>query len=547
MSEKENKEQKTVKVDLKEVIPPKFSSSTQKIQGAPVGAIPASLMGPDGKPNPELMKMIAAMQEKKLQEMPKYKRIFMQFMQKIMPKMQVAVEHLDRFVNFVTKPTDSDRNDVAQAARAPILFGTWVIIIFFGFGMLWAGLAPLDSASHAMGTVISSTKIKTLQHRAGGTVEKIFVKQGDHVKEGDPIIALDEKQFKFQYGVILNQYRTLKASESRLIAERDNLPNIEFAPELLKDAEQPEVAKILATQRTLFQSKRDLIATLEKHTAQRIEQTKKTIEGYEERKISAHKTNEIWEERLKSAKQLLAKGFMSKSQYSDIESKAADARSNDIGTDAELIKTQQEISRIEIELMQQKSDMLTRTVGELKETQASLAEAEEKMIVAKDDLEKAVIVSPVDGIVNVIHATTIGGVIGPGAPIAEVSPEKDVLIVEAKIRPADIAYLRVGQDAKMNFTAYKSRTTPVFMGKLVSISPDIVMERQQVPGGEAGYYVGMIEIDMKEFIKEKERLNLSPLMPGMQVDVQIIRGTRTLLRYILDPITDNMFKAFKEK
>ena len=503
--------------------------------------------GPGGQMNPELLKMVAAMQEQKMKEMPKHRRIAMQFMQKIMPKFQAAVGHLDRFINFVSKQTDSDRNDVVQAARAPILFGTWVIIIFFGFGTLWAALAPLDSASHAMGTMVSSTSRKTLQHQQGGVVKTIYVNQGDHVKEGDPIVALDETQFKANHDVALGQYRALRASESRLIAERDNLPNVDFSPELLKDAEQPEVSKILSTQRNLFNSKRDLINNLEKHSAQRIEQTKKTIDGLRERKISAHKSNEIYADRLKGAGQLLAKGFLSKAQFSEIEAKSAEAKSQDIGTDAEIIKQEQEISRIAIELMQQKSEMLTRTVTEIKETQAQVADAREKYVSAKDALDKATIISPVDGIVNVMYVTTIGGVVGPGSPIAEVSPEKDLLIVEAKVSPKDIAYIHIGQAAKMNFTAYKSRTTPTFNGTLSSISPDIVMEKQPVPGGESGYYIVRIEINMDEFMAESERLNLSPLMPGMQADVQIIRGTRTLLRYLLDPITDNMFKAFKEK
>ena len=512
--------------------------------GAP-GANP--FMGPGGQMNPELLKMIAAMQEQKMKEMPKHKRIAMQFMQKIMPKFQAAVEVLDRFVNFVTKPTDADRGDVVQAARAPILFGTWVIIIFFGFGFLWAGLAPLDSASHAQGTLVSSTNRKVLQHQYGGVVKTIYVQQGDHVKEGQPILELDDTHFKANHDAVLGQYRALKASECRLIAERDNLPNIDFAPDLLKDAEQPDVAKILTTQRNLFNSKRELLSTLERHSAQKIEQTKKTIEAYNEKKVSSHKTHDILQERLQASKQLLAKGFLSKAQFSEIESKAANAKSEDITTDTELIKLEQDISRMEIELMQTKSDMLTRAITELKETQMQLADVREKYVDAKNALDNAVIKSPVDGIVNVMYVTTIGGVVQQAGPIAEVSPEKDMLIVEAKISPKDIAYVKVGQNAKMNFTAYKSRTTPTFNGTLVSVSPDIVQERQPMQNGETGYFIGRIEINMEEFNKEKERLNLTPLMPGMQADVQIIRGTRTLLRYMLDPITDNMFKAFKEK
>ena len=480
-----------------------------------------------------------------MNEMPRHKRIMTQFMQKVIPKFQAGVEHLDRFVNFITKPHDADRNDVVQAARAPILFGTWVIIIFFGFGFLWAGIAPLDSASHAQGTITSSTRKKTLQHPQGGVVKAIFVKQGDHVKEGDPIVELDETQFKANHDAVLGQYRAMKASESRLIAERDNLPNIEFSPELLKDAEQPDVAKILATQRNLFNSKRELLHNLEKHSAQKIEQTKKTIDGYKEQKVSAAKTHEIFEERLKSGKQLLAKGFLSKAQFSDIESKYAEAKSRDLSMDSEIIKQEQEISRIEIELMQQKSDLLNRTIEELKNTQAELAKLKENYLVSKDALDKAIIVSPVDGIVNSIKVTTIGGYVQPAQEIAEVSPGKDVLVVEAKIQPQDVAYIHPGQIAKMNFTAYKSRTTPIFKGTLVSISPDVVVEN--TAQGPMGFYVARIEIDMEEFNAESKRLNLTPLMPGMQADVQIIRGTRTLLRYLLDPITDNMFKAFKEK
>lgn len=545
MSDSDSKEPKAMKETkvAPEIIAPKPTIGSTP--GAAPGAGANPFMGADGKINPEMLKMIAAMQEQKLKEMPRHKRIATQFMQKILPKFQAGVEHLDRFVNFITKPTDEDRNDVVQAARAPILFGTWVIIIFFGFGFLWAALAPLDSASHAQGTIISSSRKKTLQHPQGGVVKAIFVKQGDHVKEGEPIVELDETLFKANHDAVLGQYRAMKASESRLIAERDNLPNIEFAPELLKDAEQPDVAKILATQRNLFNSKRELLNNIEKHSAQRIEQTKKTIDGAKEQKASAAKTHEVLEERLKSGKQLLAKGFMSKAQFSEIESKYADAKSRDLSIDAEIIKQEQEVARIEIELMEQKSKILNSTIDELKNTQAELAKLKESYVQAKDSLDKAMIVSPVDGIVNVINVTTIGGYVQAAQPIAEVSPEKDVLIVEAKIQPQDVAYIHPGQVAKMNFTAYKSRTTPIFKGILVSVSPDVVIEN--TAQGPMGFYVARIEIDMDEFNTESKRLNLTPLMPGMQADVQIIRGTRTLLRYMLDPITDNMFKAFKEK
>lgn len=279
--------------------------------------------------SPEMLKLIAAMQQKQMDEMPKYKKIWMQFMQKVFPKFQAGVHYLDRFANFVSKPHDKDRNDVVQAARAPILFGTWVIIIFFGFGMLWAGLAPLDSASHARGLVVSSTHKKVLQHLRGGTVKEIFVKQGDHVNTGDKILALDDTQFKAEHDIALAQYRSYKASEARLIAERDNLDNIEFAPELLKDAENPEVYKILATQRNLFNAKREMLSSLAKNNEQKILQLRKTIEGYNEKKLATSKQYEAAAEKLKSAATLMKKGFLSKNEYSELEARYAEAKSQD--------------------------------------------------------------------------------------------------------------------------------------------------------------------------------------------------------------------------
>ncbi|MGV2432673.1 MAG UNVERIFIED_CONTAM: HlyD family secretion protein [Rickettsiaceae bacterium] len=300
----------------------------------------------------QMQQLMAAMQKQQLQAMPKHKRLFMQAMQYLGPRLQAVVVHLDRFINFVTKPSDEDRNDVVQAARAPILFGTYVAIIFFGFGGLWTALAPLDSSSSAPGTLISSTNKKTLQFQQGGLVKAIYVKQGDRVKAGDPIVALEDTNFKANYEAILSQYRTLKAQESRLIAQKDNLPNIEFSAKLLQDAEKPEVAKILKIEKQVFEARRALVDTIEKHTMQRIDQNSKQIEGAREKKLAAKRAYEFLEERLKASKSLFAKGIISKQQLSEIETKYAEAKSNDLTIDTEIIRLEQETSRLEIELSQ---------------------------------------------------------------------------------------------------------------------------------------------------------------------------------------------------
>jgi HlyD family secretion protein len=188
---------------------------------------------------------------------------------------------------------------------------------------------------------------------------------------------------------------------------------------------------------------------------------------------------------------------------------------------------------------------------QLKETQTQLTEMREKYNQAKDSLGRAMIKSPVEGVVNDLQHHTIGGVISPGHPIAEITPYKGNLIIEAKIPQKEIESLRVGLKAKLRFSAFKSRTTPVFNGTVVSLSPDTVQDKQtqaamQNPMGDDSFYVARIEIDMDEFNIIAKQRGLK-LLPGMKAEIQIVRGTRTLLQYLLDPITDNMFKAFKEK
>ena len=491
-----------------------------------------------------MQQLVAAMQQQQMAQMPKHKRYFMQFMQYVGPRLQSGVIHIDEFIKFVTRPADHDRNDVVQAARGPILFGTWVAIIFFGFGMMWAATAPLDSAASAVGMVKSSTEKKEVQHREGGILKEILVKQGDSVKEGDPLLILDDTLAKTNYEAALGNYRTIKAEESRLKAERDNLPYIEFSSKLLKDAEKYDVSNILSTQRQVFKSRRAIIENEEKLVLQRISQNEKQIEALREKKVAHAKTREVLEEKLESYKSLFSKGVVSKAAMSQVEKEYTDAKSNDLAIDAEIIKTEQETTALETQLHKAKGEFFAKAVDDLKRAQHQLTEASQKYIQAKETLDRVVVRAPVDGIVNKLNLYTIGGTVPQGQTIVEISPDNDSLIIEAKISPKDIAYLSPGMIATIRFGAFKSRTTPSFEGIVTSISPDVVIDKTMQ--GENAFYIARIEVDMEEFEKHAKRLNLK-LLPGMQADVQVKRGTRTLLRYLLDPITDNMWNAFKEK
>ncbi len=217
-------------------------------------------------------------------------------------------------------------------------------------------------------------------------------------------------------------------------------------------------------------------------------------------------------------------------------------------TDTEISKSEQEITKTEIDLINLDSKNSTNSLVELKDTQIRLAESRERFFAYKDSLNRVVIISPVDGVVNNLNYHTIGSSIPGSHPIMEISPSDDILIIEAKIPPQNIDSIRVGLESKIRFSAFKSRTTPLFNGTVISLSPDIVVDQgqQMDPKLAGGYYLARIELDMQKFNELATPRNLK-LQPGMQAEVQIVTGTRTLLQYLLDPVIDAMFKGFKEK
>ncbi len=459
---------------------------------------------------------------------------------------QNTLYYLDRFVNFVTKNNDVDRNDVVQTARAPILFGVYIIIFFVSVGGLWGSLAPLDSAAVALGVVITDSNKKIIQHQEGGIIANIFVKQGDKVKTGDKLIALEDTKIKSQYKSALNQYRHALAAESRLVAERDEQSQIEFPEFLTKDINLPEIARIIHTQESLFKSKKEVYKNEKNALHQRIEQLNKKIESIQARRVSNVKNLEVTKDRLKAMHTLHEKGFSHKAALLELEAKEAHYKSEIAMAESDIASTKHAIIESEIGIINLQNKYTKDTLTELKDVQVQVTRSKEQFNLWEDSLNRVVIKSPVDGIINVLKYHTIGGVIPQGGYVLEISPINENLVIEAKVPHKNIDSVHEGLIAKIRFSAFKSRTTPLFTGKVVKISPDIVQDENARQMPTESSYIARIEIDMDEFNKIAKAKKLE-LHPGMQVEVQIVTGTRTLLRYLLDPITDTMFRAFKEK
>lgn len=464
-----------------------------------------------------------------------------------------AVEAVDISVKIITNSQDT--NTLSQPilfAQGPIRFGFYVIIIFIGLGGTWVVFAPLDSAAPAMGMVIANSKKQVVQTVEGGILKTIHVTQGTQVTEGDPIVDFDESKIRGQYDISLQDYRTALATEARLIAERDNSLNIEFPEFLLKGLKtDPKIENFVRTQENLFRARREGINNAVTLNKTKISQILKTIDSYRAKKNALQKNLAMNQERMKATEKLVSKGFATKSAMLDIQSRIESYKADLAETESGISKQEQEISKIEIEILNLKIDFMNKILHELKENHSNLSKHREEYFKNRDMLERTVVRSPVTGIVNRVYVNSKRSVINQHSPIAEITPINDALIIEAYIDPKDIASITEGLTAKVKFSAFKSRTSPVFKGKVTSLSPDIVemgngSENSGMRRSGQQFYVAKIEINMQEFNKYAKSRKLK-LLPGMQAEIQIVRGSRTLLRYLLDPLLDQMFNAFTEK
>lgn len=465
--------------------------------------------------------------------------------------------HVDKLITIVDESATylstaqhvEGRSEVVQETRSPSVFGLWVMIATFGFFMMWAFLAPLDSASHAIGKIVLESKKRIIQHPEGGVIKEILVKDGDFVTKGETLILLDDTQLRAQKNQYHYKYMTSLAEVSRLIAERDNYPEIIFPDELTGAADDSEIVKAIENQKKVFEARKANVssrfALAEKQKEQAIERKNSLLPQI----TATDKLIEITADQLERYQKLFAKGNLQKSDLQNVEGRKAEYESRKGELLAKLAESEHQILQGQIAIENEKEKYFEQVVSELKAAQGDLSREAEAVKDITERLNRTVIVAPEDGNVsNLSDKLTPRGVLPQQFPLMEIIPQDDKLVIEAKIRADDISVVRVGQVSKVRLTAYRARIVPVLEGKVVSLSSDaIVADGLELQTGTPPlYYKARIEID-KENLKELSDYKGVVLYPGMGVDVMIVVGTRTMMRYLLDPIIISLDHSFREK
>ncbi len=467
----------------------------------------------------------------------------------ISPHLDKVIIAMDKSITYIADPSPLDgRSEVVQETRAPSVFGIWVMLITFGFFMMWAILAPLDSASHAIGKIVLESKKRLIQHPEGGVIKEILVKDGDEVKKGQTLIILDDTQLLARKQQHEYKYFNFLAEVARLNAEKDGLKELKLPEELLKNAGDPEVQKMIHTQEKVFASKEAAFNS-------KISHLEKTIQQYIERRNAilpqidaAQKQIKISSTQVESYKKLHAKGNISIAYLQDAESKYAQSMGTEGALRAQLAETEHAIIQSEVAVENYRNEFFEKIIADLKENQVQLSLANEALKDVKESLKRTIITAPEAGTVsNISDYISVNGVLPQQQTLMEIIPQDDKLVVEAKVNPTEIAAVKIGQLSRVRLTAYRARIVPVLEGKVTSLSADLVIGNQQdLQMGLPAYYKVRIEIDKDQLIKAKKNNDVE-LYPGMGVDVMIVIGTRTMMKYLLDPITMTLDKAFKER
>jgi HlyD family type I secretion membrane fusion protein len=406
-----------------------------------------------------------------------------------------------------------------------------------GFGS-WAALAPLASASMASGIVKVDSNRKTIQHYDGGIIRDILVRDGDHVRQGQVLIRLDDADARSDFDTLRGQLDALQAREARLIAQRDGLNEIVFPEGLKARKSDVEVAKILEGQQRIFADEARALAAEIAVWRQRAEQYRTQIVAHKARYDALAQQLASLEEEHATAATLLKRGFGRRPRVLGLERQIAGTRSEVAVNEGEIAMLRDQIVEAGLQITALREERARSGSEKLREVQMQAVELSSRMHKSEAEVGRKDIVAPQDGVVVDLRYFTPGGVIAPGAEVMDIVPAEDKLIIEARVRPLDIDVVRAGLPANVHLVAFKQRTTPTLSGIVTRVSADALTDERS---GET-YFLASIQVSSSEMA----RVPQVELYPGMPVDVAIVTGERTLLDYLAQPFTDSLALAFRE-
>lgn len=410
----------------------------------------------------------------------------------------------------------------------------WLVAGFVLIFIVWASLTHLDRTVRGQGRIIPSSQLQIVSNLEGGIVAAILAKTGDMVKRGAPLIRLDQTATGSDYASNQAQFDALRVKIARLEAE------VAGRAPVFPQADNPAMAEQIAIERSLHISRmadlNSLLAAANARTLQAERSVAEAEAAYSSRKsaLSAAQTE------LTLIRPLVERGIEPRLSLVQAENSAAIASGDLAAASATIARARSSVAEARSTLAQQRQDWRSTAAQELAAAQAEMVARRRALPALSARVERTVVRSPLAGRVNRVLVTTVGGTVAPGAPLVEIVPTNESLIIEAMIRPSDIAWVRHDQPAKINISAYDSSIYGSLHGKVVAISPDATLNERT---GESFYTV---RIATEDRLRDGAGKPLD-IGPGMVADVSLLGDKRSVMSYILTPITRVSERALREQ
>ena len=431
----------------------------------------------------------------------------------------------------------ASKRDLNQRTRPARMLGYVSSIVFVGGITVWSSVALLASAVVANGVVSPEGYRKTVQHLEGGIIGAIHVKEGDKVSVGQVLISLKTTEAQGRYDELQGRYIRLLASEARLAAELAGRDRIAFPTELTS-LDNEIARKVIVEEQALLDSRLATRAGRAQILNKRIAQIEEQSLGAKDVIAAEAEQLALIDQEIASAQAMYKKGLERLPRILALQRAQADIRANQASNRAQVAKNDQEIGETKLQLLNLRQKDSEDANEDLAKVRGGLAELRSQLPSRQDVLARTDIVAPIAGIVMNVRVTTESGVIASGQALLDIVPNEPNLIIDSRIKPADIDVVHPDMPARVVLTAYPSRHLPQIHGLLTSVSADRLTDEKT---GEP-YFLAKVKVDTAD-LAELHDVRLSP---GMPAEVMILTGEHTLLDYMLAPVEASFTRTFRE-
>lgn len=418
-------------------------------------------------------------------------------------------------------------------------FGSYIMLGFIAFilvFLVWAFFAELDEVTVGEGKVIPSSQVQVIQNLEGGIISSIPVKVGQLVNKGDVIVQLDDTRFSSSLGETSAKHDALAAKVARLNAEATGRP-LQFPPALLKS--NPGLA---AEERALYLSRQlELDTTVDVLNQQSYQRTQEVLEKRAKFK-QLEESYSLIERELKISRPLAQQGVMSEVEILRLERQLSDLKGEMDSARLSLPRLEQAAVEARGKVAAARAKFRSDAATEASLASAELAGTSASSVAAKDRLARTSVRSPMTGVVKQIKVNTVGGILQPGMEIMEIVPMEDNLLIETKVRPADVGFIHPGQEATVKLTAYDFSIYGGLEATVENISADTITE--ETNGRSESFYLVQVRTKSSLFSASDRKL---PIIPGMLASVHIKTGKKTVLTYLLKPVLKAKYEALRER